>query len=232
MNDQEYNWEPLAERMVECQLRARDVTDKRVLEVMKSIPRHRFVSEQQREEAYYDCPLPIGYNQTISQPYIVGIMTELLEVRPEDCLLEIGGGSGYQAAVLGELAREVHTLEIIAPLANIARARLRELGYRNIHVHCADGTKGWPEAAPYDGILLAAAPEEIPVALFTQLRPGRRLVAPVGPLRNQELMVYEKTSGGRITRRRVFDVRFVPMIGAAAEDNSKTDTYPGEFEEL
>ncbi len=201
--------------MVEYQIRGRGVKDERVLEALKRIPRHEFVPETRREESYDDTPLPIGYNQTISQPYIVGVMTELLEVRPTDRILEVGTGCGYQAAVLAELAEEVHSIEIVGALANQAHEMLRRLGYENVRVHLGDGHRGWPEAAPYDGILLTAAPETLPAALFSQVKEGRAIVAPVGPLRHQELVVFQKQADGSFEEKRVFDVRFVPLLDSA-----------------
>lgn len=221
--------------MVEEQLRRRDVTDERVLEAMRRVPRHLFVPEEYRAESWGDFPLPIGFRQTISQPYIVGIMAELLGLGEGggagasggggEKVLEIGGGCGYQAAVLGLLAAEVHTVEIVAPLAQEAAERLVRLGFSNVRVHIGDGRFGWPEAAPYDGILLAAAPLRVPQALFDQLRPGRRLVAPVGPINDQVLMTYEKDEKGNLRERKIFEVRFVPLIGAetgAAESASQS----------
>ena len=200
--------------MVEEQIAARGVKDPRVLAAMRKVPRHLFVPENLIPEAYDDTPLPIGYGQTISQPYIVALMTELLQLRGDEKVLEVGTGSGYQAAVLAELAREVYTIEIVEPLARQAAERLRELGYTNVHVRHGDGYDGWPEKAPFDGIIVTAAPEEIPKPLLDQLKPGGRLVIPVGAW-SQDLLVVTKSADGKITRRVVIPVRFVPMTGKA-----------------
>ncbi|OGF99160.1 MAG: protein-L-isoaspartate O-methyltransferase [Candidatus Glassbacteria bacterium RIFCSPLOWO2_12_FULL_58_11] len=197
--------------MVETQIRRRGVKDERVLEALRKVPRHRFVPEDQRDQAYNDYPLPIGYGQTISQPYIVGLMTELLQLKPESRVLEIGTGSGYQAAILAELAREVYTIEIVEPLALSAGSLLESMGYANIKVRAGDGFFGWPENAPFDGIILTAAPEKVPQPLLDQLKEGGRLVIPEGKF-YQDLVVYEKIDGGT-RRREVIPVRFVPMTG-------------------
>src|SRR5712691_496035 len=170
----------LRERMVREQIEARGVRSPEVLAAMRAVPRHLFVPTEFRSSAYEDRPLPIGYGQTISEPAIVGLMTELLVPRRSHRLLEIGTGSGYQAAVLSGLVKQVYTIEIIEALANAARARLESLGYRNVVVRAGDGYKGWPEAAPFERIILTSAPPEVPEALVNQLRPGGRLVAPVG----------------------------------------------------
>jgi protein-L-isoaspartate(D-aspartate) O-methyltransferase len=206
------------ERMVATQIAARDVTDPRVLDAMRRVERHRFVPEAVRGEAYGDHPMPIGHGQTISQPYVVALMTELARVRPGDRVLEIGTGSGYQAAVLAVLAKEVYTIEIVEPLAREAAARLKALGYGNVVVRAGDGYRGWPEHAPFDAILLTAAPERIPQPLIDQLAVGGRLVAPVGAeWGTQELVVVERTPAG-LSRRTVAPVRFVPMTGEAREE--------------
>ena len=166
--------------MVEEQLRGRDITDAKVLEVMGRMPRHRFVPERSPGRAYADMPVPIGHGQTISQPYIVALMTQAVRPRPNSRALDIGTGSGYQAAVLAELCKEVYSIEILKPLAESARERLAALGYRNITVRCGDGYKGWPEKAPFDIIIVAAAPDHVPQPLVEQLAPGGRLVIPVG----------------------------------------------------
>ena len=197
--------------MVETQIERRGVKDERVLEAMRKVPRHLFVPEDQRDQAYNDYPLPIGYGQTVSQPYIVGLMTELLQIGPEGRVLEIGTGSGYQAAILAELAREVFTIEIVEPLALSARDLLENMGYTNIRVRAGDGFFGWPEKAPFDGIILTAAPEKVPQPLLDQLKEGGRLVIPEGKF-YQDLVVYEKIDGGT-RRREVIPVRFVPMTG-------------------
>ncbi|MFH1335665.1 MAG: protein-L-isoaspartate(D-aspartate) O-methyltransferase, partial [Candidatus Zixiibacteriota bacterium] len=168
------------ERMVEKQIEARGVKDKLVLAAMRKVPRHLFVPENWREQAYTDGPLPIGESQTISQPYIVGLMTELLNLKGGEKILEIGTGSGYQAAVLAEITKEVYTIEIICPLAQRAESTLKELEYNNITVRCADGYQGWKEHAPFDGVIVTAAPDHIPQPLVDQLKVGGRLVIPVG----------------------------------------------------
>lgn len=201
--------------MVATQIEARGVKDPRVLEAMRRVERHRFVPAAVRPHAYEDRPLPIGHEQTISQPYVVALMTELARVRGDARVLEIGTGSGYQAAVLSVLAREVYTIEIVAPLAAEARARLAGLGYANVAVRAGDGYRGWPEKAPFDAIVLTAAPPEIPGPLLDQLAVGGRLVAPVGePGGAQELVVVERTPAG-LLRRSALPVRFVPMTGEA-----------------
>lgn len=209
--------ERAAERaaMVREQLEGRDVRNPRVLEAMRRVPRHRFVPAAHRAAAYEDHPLPIGYDQTISQPYIVGLMTQLLEVEPGQRVLEIGTGSGYQAAVLAELGVDVYSIEIVAPLGERARALLAELGYEQVHVRIGDGYAGWPERAPFDAVLLTAAPPEIPQPLLEQLRVGGRLVAPVGE-GLQDLVVVTRTDTG-YSRRTVAAVAFVPMTGRAQE---------------
>jgi protein-L-isoaspartate(D-aspartate) O-methyltransferase len=199
--------------MVRSQIRARGVDDARLLAALERVPRHLFVPEEMRSAAYEDHPLPIGHEQTISQPYIVALMTDLLHLDGTEKVLEIGTGSGYQAAILGELASEVYTIEIVEPLAEEARARLAELGYDNVHVRAGDGYRGWPEHAPFDAIMLTAAPPEIPQPLIDQLAIGGILAAPVGDV-HQELVVMERTPTG-LERREVIQVRFVPMTGEA-----------------
>jgi protein-L-isoaspartate(D-aspartate) O-methyltransferase len=201
--------------MVRSQIRARGIASAPVLAAMATVPRHLFVAEELRSSAYEDHPLPIGHEQTISQPYVVALMTELLDLDGSEKVLEIGTGSGYQAAVLGQVAREVYTIEIVAPLANEASARLRALGYANVHVRAGDGYRGWPEEAPFDAIILTAAPREVPQPLLDQLAVGGILVAPLGDF-EQDLVVIEKTAQG-LERRRVIPVRFVPMTGKAQE---------------
>ncbi len=198
-------------RMVEGQLRARDITDARVLEAMQKVPRHQFVPESQLASAYDDAPLFIGHGQTISQPYIVAFMTQALRVQPDSVVLEIGTGSGYQAAVLSELARTVYTIEIIEPLATQAQATLTALGYRNITVRHGNGYSGWPEHAPYDRIIVTAAPDTIPPALVDQLKVGGLLAIPVGT-GEQHLRILRKTPAGLETVT-TLPVRFVPMTG-------------------
>ena len=199
------------ERMVRQQIEARGVKDPRVLKALRATPRHLFIPPQYRDSAYADHPVPIGQGQTISQPYIVGVMTELLEVRREHKVLEIGTGSGYQSAVLSPLASQVYSIEIVAPLAEQARGLLKQLGLHNITVRQGDGYKGWPEQAPFDRIILTAAPPEIPDILIAQLKPGGRLVAPVGR-GDQDLVVLEKDQKGKLRQTSVLAVRFVPMV--------------------
>jgi len=199
------------ERMVTEQIEGRGVRNPDVLRAMRATPRHLFIPAELRRMAYADHPLPIGYSATISQPYIVALMTELLAPGKQQSVLEIGTGSGYQAAILAQLAAQVYTVEIVPELAQSAARTLRELGYSNVTVRQGDGYKGWPEHAPFDGILVTAAPLEIPPALIAQLAKGGRLVAPVGPMGEQELIVIEKSAGGGITRRTAGAVAFVPM---------------------
>jgi protein-L-isoaspartate(D-aspartate) O-methyltransferase len=196
--------------MVRGQIEARGVRDERVLDALRSVPRHRFVPEALAYAAYDDGPLPIGHGQTISQPYIVAVMTELLAPGPDDVVLDVGTGSGYQAAVLGRLAKRVYSVEIVPELAAEARERLAALGYANVEVITGDGWAGLPERAPFDGILVAAAPPEVPPALLDQLGEGARLVIPVGR-DQQDLRVYERTPRG-LEQRTIFGVRFVPLI--------------------
>jgi protein-L-isoaspartate(D-aspartate) O-methyltransferase len=202
--------------MVRTQLSGRDIVDARVLEVMGRVPRHMFVPAAWRDEAYEDHPLPIGHNQTISQPYIVAFMTQALEIEPHHRVLEIGTGSGYQAAVLAELAKEVYTIEILEPLAERARGTLEELGYKNVHVRAGNGYLGWPEHAPYDRIMVTAAPEDVPPALVEQLRVGGRMAIPVGSA-SQELRILRRTEQG-IETLRTLPVQFVPMVGKPRKD--------------
>jgi protein-L-isoaspartate(D-aspartate) O-methyltransferase len=198
-------------RMVAQQIESRGVSDPRVLAAMRDVPRHEFVLLGDQRHAYEDRPLGIGHGQTISQPYIVALMTELARPRPNDRALEIGTGSGYQAAVLSALVAEVYTIEIVEPLASEAKRRLERLGYRNVTVRTGDGYAGWPEQAPFDIIMVTAAPDHVPPALLDQLRQGGRMVIPVGPVHAlQELLLIEKHEKGTHTRR-VIPVRFVPL---------------------
>ena len=192
----------------------RNITNARVLAVMETVPRHEFVPPEFRFRAYEDRALPIGYDQTISQPYIVAFMTEQLYPQPTDRVLEIGTGSGYQAAVFAQLVAEVYTVEIIEPLAQRAEADLKRLGYTNIHVRAGDGSQGWPEAAPFDAIIVTCAPEKVPPSLVEQLRDGGRMIIPVGPMGDQELVLLRK-QGEQLERHAVLSVRFVPMTGGA-----------------
>jgi protein-L-isoaspartate(D-aspartate) O-methyltransferase len=216
-------WRPQADgpeearrRMVEQQIVARGVSDPRVLDAMRAVARHRFVDASLAAQAYSDQPLPIGNGQTISQPYIVAYMTELLKLPPGARVLEVGTGCGYQTAVLAEIAREVWSIEIVQALANRATQTLAELGYRNAHVRHGDGYGGWPEHAPFDGILVAAAPDHVPPALIAQLKVGGRLVIPVGRL-DQEMRVITRTVDGS-REERLIPVRFVPLTRDVRED--------------
>lgn len=194
------------------------VSDPRVLEAMRKVPRHLFVPAEYRDLAYRNSPLYIGYEQTISQPFIVAHMTELLELKREHRVLEVGTGSGYQAAVLGELCDHVYTIEIVAPLGRRAAKLLKELGYAQVQVRIGNGYQGWPEAAPFDRIIVTCAPEDIPQALQDQLKPGGRMVIPVGKQYGTQYMVLaEKDMKGRISQKRHYPVRFVPMTGKSDE---------------
>ncbi len=201
----------MREKMVETQIKARGVKDPRVLSALLKVERHRFVPVEYLDSAYSDQPLPIGEGQTISQPYIVALMTELLELKGNEKVLEIGTGSGYQAAVLAELAREVYTIEIVEPLASTAKNRLSELGYQNIQVKAGDGYLGWPEAAPFDAVILTCAPDHIPEPLVQQLKEGGRMVLPVGA-HTQDLKRIVKRFG-KIETTDIIPVVFVPMTG-------------------
>jgi protein-L-isoaspartate(D-aspartate) O-methyltransferase len=203
------------EEMVAAQIEARGVRDPRTLAAMRKIPRHLFVPPDLAGEAYADRPLPIGQGQTISQPYIVAFMTEALGLRGGETVLEVGTGSGYQAAVLAEIAARVYTIEIVAPLAEEARERLARLGYRNVEVRAGDGYQGWPEKAPFDAVIVTAAAPRVPQPLKQQLKDGGRLVIPVGE-EYQELMVVTRR-GTAYAERRVLPVRFVPMTGKVRE---------------
>jgi len=201
-----------AQRMVADQLRARGIADQRVLAAMQKVPRHHFVPEDEQASAYHDGPVPIGHGQTISQPYIVAFMTEALRLTPDDVVLEVGTGSGYQAAILGELAREVYTIELVPELAAGATRTLASEGYLNVHVRSGDGYLGWPEHAPFSKIIVTAAPEVVPEALVNQLAVGGTLVVPVGPQHGaQQLRILTRTAKG-VTTERSLAVRFVPMV--------------------
>jgi protein-L-isoaspartate(D-aspartate) O-methyltransferase len=198
--------------MVQEQIAARDVRDPRVLQAMARVPRERFVPVLYRNAAYQDHPLSIGYGQTISQPYIVAWMTEALRLTPKGRVLEIGTGSGYQAAVLAELTESVYTIEIVGELAQRAKQTLSELGYRNVQVRHGDGYRGWPEAAPFDGIIVTAAPDHVPQPLVDQLKVGGRMVIPVGRQDDvQQMTVITKTTSGILSRETI-PVRFVPLV--------------------
>ncbi|GAB4288282.1 MAG: protein-L-isoaspartate(D-aspartate) O-methyltransferase [Thiohalomonadaceae bacterium] len=190
-----------------------DAFSERVMTALAQVPRHYFVPPELQDAAYDNGPLPIGHGQTISQPYIVALMTDLLRPRPDDVVLEVGTGSGYQTAVLARLVRQVYSLEVVAALAAAAGARLQQLGCSNVEVHHSDGYAGWPEHAPYDGIIVTAAAPYVPAALIAQLKPGARLVIPVGDTGGpQELLVVEKDAAGAITQRAVLPVAFVPLV--------------------
>jgi protein-L-isoaspartate(D-aspartate) O-methyltransferase len=207
--------------MVERQLLGRDIRDERVLEAMRVVPREEFVPDELRERAYDDAALPIGAGQTISQPYMVARICETLAVRAGERVLDVGTGSGYQAAVLGALGVTVYSIEIVEPLARSAEATLQRLGYDNVHVRAGDGYRGWPEHAPFDAIVITAAPPRIPEPLKEQLRVGGRMVLPVGEDGMQELIVLTRTDTG-FDRTNVIPVRFVPMTGEAQEERHRS----------
>jgi len=201
-------------RMVATQIRARDIKDPNVLRAMLAVPRHAFIPRDRQRYAYDDYPLPIGQGQTISQPYIVAFMTEALKLRPNSKVLEIGTGSGYQAAVCAEIARQVYTIEIVEALAKSAKEQLKKLGYPNVFVKAGDGFFGWPEKAPFDAIIGTAAARRIPEPLLEQLKPGGRMIIPTGsPYGFQYLELVKKDKDGKIKKSRVMPVRFVPMTG-------------------
>jgi protein-L-isoaspartate(D-aspartate) O-methyltransferase len=210
----------LREQMVASQLANRGITDQRVLDAFREVPRHRFVFDTAQDSAYGDFPLSIGQNQTISQPYMVAIMTEFLELKGDEKVLEIGTGSGYQAAILSRLCKEVYTIEIIPELAQSAGSRLEDLGYANVYVKAGDGYLGWPDQAPFDAVIITCAPEKLPQPLVDQLKTGGRIVVPEGPQhRAQILNIYTKTDTGLI-KRSEGGCYFVPMTGII-EDSSK-----------
>ena len=202
------------ERMVAFQLAGRDIVDDAVLGAMRAVPRHEFLPESQRPLAYTDQALLVGHGQTISQPYIVALMTQVLELEPGEKVLEIGTGSGYQAAVLAEITDEVYTIEILEPLGVQARETLQRLGYENVHTRIGDGYRGWPEHAPFDAIIVTAAPDHIPQPLIEQLALGGRMVIPVGTY-YQELILLRRGLDGTLERERGIPVQFVPMTGEA-----------------
>ena len=197
-------------KMVETQIQARGIRDERVLAAMRKVPRHEFVPPEEKLVAYSDNPLPIGQGQTISQPYIVALMTELLELKPEDKVFEVGTGSGYQTAILAEIAKEIYSVEIVEPLYKQAKTRLEKLGYPHVHLRQGDGTKGWPEAAPFDKMIVTAAGLKIPDSLVAQLKEGGRIVMPVGDM-DQILVVGEKRKHVLKTYESI-PVRFVPLV--------------------
>ncbi|HEX9046944.1 MAG TPA: protein-L-isoaspartate(D-aspartate) O-methyltransferase [Verrucomicrobiae bacterium] len=205
-------------RMVADQLAGRDITNQLVLQVMRTLPRHEFVPRPLRGQAYGDHPLPIGHGQTISQPYIVAFMTQALEPRTNDVVLEVGTGSGYQAAVLARLVKTVYTIEIVEPLARRAEADLKRLAFTNVQVRAGDGYQGWPSAAPFDAIIVTCAPDHIPQPLVAQLKEGGRMIIPVGPAPHQSLYLLRKESG-QVRQQAILPVRFVPMTGRAEEPN-------------
>jgi protein-L-isoaspartate(D-aspartate) O-methyltransferase len=198
------------QRMLEQHLKPRGIKNERVLAAMAKVPREEFIPVDVRADAYEDGPLPIGYEQTISQPYIVAFMTEQLRPKPSDRVLEIGSGSGYQAAILAELVADVYTIEIVEPLAKSAEATLERLGYKNVHIKVGDGYKGWPEEAPFDAIIVTCAPEKVPQPLVDQLKDGRCMVIPVGERFAQQLYLLEKKNG-ELKESATLPVRFVPM---------------------
>lgn len=203
------------QKMVDGQLRSHSIADDRVLTAMTKVPREEFVPENLRADAYSDKALPIGHDQTISQPFIVAFMTEQLRPQPTDRVLEVGTGSGYQAAILAELVKDVYTIEIIEPLAKEASARLARLGYSNAHVRAGDGFGGWPDVAPFDAIIVTCAPNKVPPPLTQQLKDGGRMIIPVGTGMDQQLHLLEKKNG-QLAERLILPVRFVPMTGEAA----------------
>ncbi|MGF1613856.1 MAG: protein-L-isoaspartate(D-aspartate) O-methyltransferase [Gammaproteobacteria bacterium] len=212
----ETDWATQRQQMVATQIAARGVADPRVLEAMGRVPRHEFVPDRSRGLAYVDSPLPIGHGQTISQPFIVAFMTEAARIGPGDRVLEIGTGSGYQAAVLAEVAKQVYSIEILEALGRTAKEKLRSLGYQNVTVRIGDGYQGWPERAPFDAILVTAAPAKVPPPLLEQLKLGGRLVMPVGNVDQQLIRVTKTHQGER--RETLLPVRFVPMTGEAQRD--------------
>ena len=211
-------------RMVARQIQARDVNDPNVLKAMRIVPRHAFVRAREQRYAYVDHPLPIGYDQTISQPYIVAFMTEALKLDPNDKVLEIGTGSGYQAAVCAEIAQKVYTIEIVEGLAKSAKERLKKLGYPNVFVRAGDGYFGWPKEAPFDAIIGTAAAGRVPELLIEQLKPGGRMILPYGGAYDfQYLVLITKDEKGNLHRKKVMAVRFVPMTGEVMKPEKKSD---------
>ena len=203
------------QKMIQEQLKPRGIKDERVLAAMAKVPREEFVPENLRDKSYSDSALPIGNDQTISQPFIVAFMTEQLRLQPTNRVLEVGTGSGYQTAVLAELAKDVYTIEIIEPLAKGASARLARLGYNNAHVKVGDGYQGWPEVAPFDAIIVTCAPDKVPPPLTQQLKENGRMIVPVGSGMEQQLFLLEKKDG-QLAQTAILPVRFVPMMGEAA----------------
>ena len=214
-DDEKDGFTALREEMISRQIEARGVTDPDLLKAMKIVPRHLFVPIKYQKNAYGDYPLPIGKGQTISQPYIVAFMTAALHVKPKDRILEIGTGSGYQAAVLAELGCEVFSIEIIGSLGERAKEILRRLGYGNVHLKIGDGHKGWPEKAPFDAIIVTCAPEKIPKTLVQQLKEGGRMIIPVGESGGGQHLVLAMKKGDRLVSHSILPVRFVPMVEEA-----------------
>lgn len=219
-SEQNLEYEAQRKRMVEKQLKARDIDSPEVLDAMQKVRRHLFVPERVRHLSYRDRPLPIGHGQTISQPYIVALMTQLANIKKGDRILEIGTGSGYQAAILARLGEEVYSVEIIPELARKSGDLLQELGYTNVDVRSGDGFKGWPEHAPFDCIIVTCAPSEIPEPLLQQLAAGGRLVIPVGEHR-QKLKLVQKGKDGEVEEKNIIPVRFVPMTGFGVSGSDK-----------
>jgi protein-L-isoaspartate(D-aspartate) O-methyltransferase len=216
---------PARQRMVaELAGPGRGITNAGVLAAMGKVPRHEFVPERLRSKAYQERPLPIGHGQPISEPYVVAFMTEKIEPKPADRVLEIGTGSGYQAAVLAELTAQVYTIEIIEDLANRAAATLQRLGYTNVHARAGDGYKGWPEAGPFDAIIVTCAPEKVPQPLIDQLKDGGRMIIPVGSSSKQELVLLRKHDG-KLDRQAVLPIHFVPMTGEAQGSGVKIEKH-------
>jgi protein-L-isoaspartate(D-aspartate) O-methyltransferase len=206
------------QQMVQRQLMTRGINDARILAVMAKVPREEFVAPESRAASYEDGPLPIGNGQTISQPYIVAFMTEQLRPKPSDRVLEVGTGSGYQAAILAELVSEVYSIEIVEPLAKNAEATLQRLGYKNVHLKIGDGYQGWPEKGPFDAIIVTCAPDKVPQTLVDQLKDDGRMVIPVGDRFAQQLYLLEKKNG-QLKQSATLPVRFVPMTSEAAKPN-------------
>ncbi|MBN2167573.1 MAG: protein-L-isoaspartate(D-aspartate) O-methyltransferase [Marinilabiliaceae bacterium] len=205
------DYKALRKKMVEEQIINRGITSQKVVDAMLTVPRHEFVPEEYKHLAYNDSPLPIGYNQTISQPYIVGYMTEKLELNKNQKVLEIGTGSGYQAAILSQLANSVYTIEIIKPLGETARERLTKLKYNNVKVKIGDGYKGWKQYAPYDAIIVTAAPESVPLPLIEQLKDGGTMIIPIGPQGSTQYLQLLEKKDGKLEKKKLLPVRFVPF---------------------
>jgi len=221
IGEEETGFDKKRKVMVREQIQERGVEDRRVLEAMEKVPRHEFVPEEYRRFAYEDSPLPIGEGQTISQPYIVALMTECLGLEGEEKVLEVGTGSGYQAAILSELVEEVYTIEILELLAKRAEELLQKLGYRNVKVKCGDGYLGWEEYAPFDGIIVTCAPDHIPEPLIEQLAEGGRMVIPVGEIPFNQFLKLIRKKEGKLTVQNVVPVRFVPMTGEEVEKRKR-----------